>query len=266
MHRPGLINVDPMTPLTEQLTRAWTVTAASKDSAERLRVWKTRHVEFARVTSVDHLARLIHYGNRDRANRFVTILLAEAETGDTLAHDTLSNALHYLAIGVWHQQRSTLVRRDDDSFADVVADFYEILADLAHSGASDYPIRQLWNRLECRARRRRSRGERTGIPLTTYHETVEEHLAAPIPELDAANELLLVLAAAVNRGTITAADAAVVADKGVLDRPIAAQALIRGCSAEYVQKRHRRLLDRLAAVSDQLSDSFLTIADMVDVA
>lgn len=272
MHQPGVFTVSVMTHLTERLTRSWTITATSHTATGHLRRWQTRHPELADFATVAELAETIRTTDRGTANQLVTIMLREAAAGDHLANETILNALRYLAIGVWRTHTNAGRRLDDDALCDVLADAIDIIAELATTGASPWPIRQLWNRLECRARRRHQRDDdrqsQTGEwdSLALGDDATEDSLAAPIPRLDPGMELLAVLAHAVTLGTITATEAAVIANKGILDRPIAKLAVARGCSTEAVQKSHRRVLHRLRAASTDIADSYLTPADLMTAA
>lgn len=273
MHQRRHFSVSVMTYLTERLTRSWTITATSSTATEHLRRWQTRHTEIACFTTVAELAETIRTTDRPTANQLVTILLGEAASaGDHLAKETILNALRYLAIGVWRTHASAAQRLDDDSLCDVLADAVEIIAELAATGASAWPIRQIWNRLECRARRRHQRNDdrqrQTGDwdALTEGDAAPEDTLAAPTPRLDAGTELVAVLAHAVSLGTITITEATIIANKGILDRPIATLAVTRGCSTEAVQKNHRRVLHRLRVASTDIADSYLTPADLMTAA
>lgn len=272
MPRPWLFTVSVMTHLTERLTRSWTITATSHTATGHLRLWQTRHPELGCFTTVAELAETIRTTDRPTANRLVTILLREAGAGDRLAHETILNALLYIAIGVWRTHTTTGQRLDDDALCDVLVDAVDIIAELATTGASAWPIRQLWNRLECRARRRHQRHDRhqrqTGDwdSLVSGDDVHEETLAAPTPRDDPGTELLAVLAHAVALGTITTVEATIIANKGIFDRPIATLAVARGCSTEAVQKNHRRVVHRLRVASADIADSYLTPADLVTAA
>ena len=271
MHQRRLFTVSVMTYLTERLTRSWTITATSHTATRHLRRWQTRHPELADLATVAELAETIRATDRPTANQLVTILLREAAAGDRLAHETILNALRYLAIGVWRTHTTAGQRLDDDALCDVLADTVDIIAELATTGASPWPIRQLWNRLECRARRRYQRHDQhhrqtADWATLTTGDDAEDTLAAPNPRLDPGTELLAVLAHAIALGTITTTEATTIANKGLLDRPIATLAVARGCSTEAVQKNHRRVVQRLRAASADIADSYLTAADLVTAA
>lgn len=272
MHQPGAFTVGDMTRLTEELTTAWNLTANSTTAAAHFRRWRANHPELDDITTIAELAEAIRTGPRDQANTFVTILLHEAGRGDRCATETIVHALRYVALTVWRTYTPAGRRIGDDALCDVLTDIVEIVVDLAATGASAYPIRQIGNRLECRARRRRERDDdhRThhvpwsaltpDIDTDSDEDRTDEFVPATV-SLDAGTELLAVLVHAVAIGIISAPEASIVAGKAFFDRAPSGPVTNRH-RRRPSQKRLLAIIGRLRTAANDITDSYLTAADL----
>ena len=278
MHRPGSFTVSAMNRLPAHLASTWNVTAASTTGAAHLRRWKATHPELGDIATLPELIHTIRSGPRERANVLVTIVLHEAGTGDRVATETIVHALSYIAVAVARTYSAPGHWTDEDALGDVLIDLVDTVADLAATGASAYPIRQIGNRLECRATRRRSVEDRrkslhapwdvlnpgsriSGRPASPSDDRTDDVLPAEV-SIDAGTELLTVLAHAVANGTLTGPEAERVGARAMLDRPISGPTAGADCCDLTAQKRHQRLIHRLRTAANDIADSYLTAADL----